>query len=138
MYLEDRTQKPWCSFGTPPEDYLPAYEGDVPCPLPCYPCVQVSRHSEGGTYVWGGTTSAEINITYNYSKYFSGLGPDGLHSLSGLQAGDTVSRLERVVAQLGTATDDDYWKATPGNAGFVLSVLLEWARQHPDGTWRVS
>lgn len=32
---------------------------------------QVERHSEGGTYVMGGTTDAELNITYNYSEPYS-------------------------------------------------------------------
>jgi hypothetical protein len=30
-----------------------------------------------------------------------------------------------------------YWKATPGNAGHALSILLEWAKIAPHGVWRV-
>jgi hypothetical protein len=29
---------------------------------------------------------------------------------------------------LGVECDDDYWKPTPGNAGYALSVLLSWAK----------
>ena len=53
-------------------------------------------------------------------------------------ARDTTARLERAVETLGTQRDDDYWKPTPGNAGYALSILLKWARQHPNGVWIVS
>ncbi|MDE2102426.1 MAG: hypothetical protein KGL39_34590 [Patescibacteria group bacterium] len=29
-----------------------------------------------------------------------------------------------------------YWKPTPGNAGYALSILLSWAIQHPNGVWQ--
>jgi hypothetical protein len=28
-----------------------------------------------------------------------------------------------------------YWKATPGNAGFILVTMLWWATQKPNGVW---
>lgn len=30
-----------------------------------------------------------------------------------------------------------YWKSCPANAGYILSVMLLWANQHPDGIWHV-
>ena len=40
--------------------------------------------------------------------------------------------VEVAVNQLGTSTDSDYWKATPGNAGHALNILLYWAKMHPN------
>lgn len=31
-----------------------------------------------------------------------------------------------------------YWKSTPGNAGYMLNILLSWAKQHPNARWSVS
>jgi hypothetical protein len=33
---------------------------------------------------------------------------------------------------------DDYWEATPGNAGATLATLRDWAVAHPEATWSVS
>ena len=29
----------------------------------------------------------------------------------------------------------DYWAPTPGNAGYALNILLDWARQYPEATF---
>lgn len=106
--------------------------------------VEVDRHEEGGTYVMGGTTRADLNVTYNYGQCFRLLGtpwtPDGglQENLHGLTAAKTINRLEYAVATLGTKTFKDYWAPTPGNAGHALSILLKWAKQYPDAVWRVS
>lgn len=152
--------------------------------------VEVERHAEGGTHALGGTSEAEINITYNYSKHIrQALHADGLMWLDGQAAHETISALEKAVEQLGTerytgawyvlrfggpgglrpsdprlepyrnielndpANADllrqaraqgfvydtgGYWADTPGNAGYALSILLAWARQHPGATWKVS
>jgi hypothetical protein len=140
VYLEDRTAKHWCSFGTKPEDFEPEFKGDEPCPEPCYPTVDVERQSEGGTYVIGGSTDAELNITYNYSKhYYRTLDEkEGLDWLSEKFARDCVGRLEKAIKELGTERSTDYWSPTPGNAGYALSILLDWANQHPNAVFRVS
>jgi len=39
--------------------------------------------------------------------------------------------LQKAISLLGTERDPDYWKATEGNAGYALSILLGWARLHP-------
>jgi len=98
---------------------------------------EVEAHSEGGTYVVGGISGAELNVTYNYGGFFrdavEGLKEPGLKGLDGQRAGDWIERLEKAVAQLGTDRDVDYWAKTPGNAGHALSILLGWARQYPSG-----
>ena len=115
--------------------------------------VSVEPFAEGGTYVMGGSTDAELNVTWNYGPRFVEawdkedfenrvvkLGWHGtLHAmLHERVASETVPLLEQAIATLSTDTDSDYWKATSGNAGHALSVLCQWAKEHPEATWRVS
>lgn len=102
--------------------------------------VSVDRHSEGGTYVVGGTYEATLNITYNYSWfYFNILDKEkGLRWLNEMVAKRTLRRLEAAVKILGTHKNENYWLDTPGNAGYALNILLGWAKQHPEGKWSVS
>ena len=102
--------------------------------------VQIPNHSEGGTHVFGGTTDAELNVTYNYSgHYFRELHDEkGLRWLNGKKAVDCTRKLEKTVEALGVERDSDYWADTPGNAGYALSILLDWARQHPEAVFEVS
>lgn len=99
--------------------------------------VQVERHTEGGTLVLGGTTDAELNITYNYGRfYYEWLDEEqGLRWLYGKSGAETTERLTRAIAVLGIYQDEDYWKGTPGNAGYALTILLSWAAQYPDAIW---
>ncbi len=105
--------------------------------------VEVEAHEEGGTYALGGINRAELNITYNYGKQFYEAGfygeADNLReALDKVIARDAIPRLEAAVEKLGVETDNDYWRATAGNAGHALSILLGWAKQHPDAVFRVS
>ena len=88
----------------------------------------------------GGSNEADLNITYNYSRfYYQHLDKtNGLRALDGQMAKDWVDRLEAAVKVLGTAHSNDYWEATEGNAGHALSILLRWAKEHPEGIWRVN
>lgn len=98
----------------------------------------VARHSEGGTYALGGTTIADLNITYNYGKHIrTAMHEDGLKWLHEKKASDTIELLEKAVKTLGTERDSDYWASTKGNAGYALNILLGWAKQHPEGIWEV-
>jgi len=112
--------------------------------------VLVDSHAEGGTYVLGGTTEAELNITYNYSSMFRAAGirlregdeghqaNDRLFYLHGKTGQESIEPLSRAVEKLGTNRHNDYWKDTAGNAGYALSILLNWAKQHPDANWKIS
>jgi hypothetical protein len=99
--------------------------------------VQVDGHEEGGTYALGGTTDAELNVTYNYSRVYH---PHdfSLKDLSDKTGGETSARLAELVSELGTDQSEDYWEPSDGNAGHALNVLLSWAKQHPRAVWRVS
>lgn len=91
-------------------------------------------HTEGGTYVLGGTTSTELNVTYNYAGKFNFKGLDKRF------ARDTLIELEKAVLQFSKGPDDskDYWQPTDGNVMRACGCLLAFAKQHPEGIWRVS
>lgn len=83
--------------------------------------------------------AAEITVTYNYSKYYANHFPNGerLWWFNEKTAKDTVPVLKKAMEALGTKQSGSYWNSTAGNAGYVLSVLLEWAKYRPDAVWRV-
>ena len=102
--------------------------------------ISVESHQEGGVIAVGGTTEPSMSVTYNYSPYYHKYldEEEGFRWLNKKTAKDTLERLEKAVKELGTEQNPDYWKATEGNAGHILYVLLGWARQAPEGVWRVS
>jgi hypothetical protein len=92
----------------------------------------VSKFEEGGTFVVGGSTEADLNVTYNYGKLFD------FKSLYGKTGEESIPLLEEAVKKYGTIQNEDYWEPTEGNVGFACSVLLAWAKQHPRGKWQVN
>lgn len=91
---------------------------------------------KGGTYVLGGTTEASLNITYNYGKIFYKIfGEEGIRSIYGKSGAESVSMLDDAINQLGDDVDEDYWKATEGNAKNSLIQLKTLAQLRPDGVW---
>ena len=94
---------------------------------------------EGGTQVVGGTNSCELNITYNYSPLYYKVFPndEGLKWLEGKTGREVRDDLRIIIECLGTKRNDDYWKPTMGNAGIALSILRGWAREHPDGVFKI-
>jgi hypothetical protein len=93
----------------------------------------VKRHKEGGTFVANGTNDAHLNVTYNYSDdlHLALDEEEGIRWLYGKSGKECTARLEAAVKALGTKRDDNYWERTPGNAGYALSILLKWAKEHP-------
>ncbi len=97
--------------------------------------VEVPVFMEGGTHPIGGSITAELNITYNYGECYS-LCKFSIRDLYGKTGKDTEEELLRVVSFLGTRQfRENYWVPTPGNAGHACSILLAWAREHPDAVW---
>ena len=88
---------------------------------------KVDKFSEGGTQVLGGSTESSLNITYNYSKFYKDYldEQEGIHWLHNKKAETTIIKLKATIKKLGTNKAIDYWAATPGNAGFALSILLK-------------
>jgi hypothetical protein len=91
----------------------------------------------GGTYCLGGSPTAELNVTYNYSPHYRrAFGTDdGIRSIYGMSGAESIPVMEKAAAQLGDDIDPDYWKSTEGNAKHALLQLLALARMRPDGVW---
>ena len=95
------------------------------------PCV-VEAFEEGGTQALGGSTDADLNVTYNYGKHFR------FPNLAGMTGEQSIPLLSDAVERLGVERDADYWAPTEGNVGYACAILLSWARQYPAATWCVS
>ena len=91
------------------------------------------HHMRGGTYAYGGTSRATLNITYNYAVHFGGLGENGIRTIYGMTGADAIAILEAAISKLGDDVDDDYWKPTEGNAKQALLQLVALAKMRPDG-----
>jgi hypothetical protein len=122
--------------------------------------VQVESHQEGGTYIAfrryelpipneenvctsidvAGNTEAKLNITYNYGKFYRQVlnETDSLWCLNNKRAKDCIKLLANAIDVLTVERDEDYWKATSGNAGYALSILLSWALAYPEAILYVS
>lgn len=90
----------------------------------------------GGTYAVGGTNEAWLNVTYNYAKHFYRvLGDKGLRGIYGMTGADSVPILTAAIEKLENDVDDDYWKATEGNARHALEDLRALALMAPHAVW---
>lgn len=90
----------------------------------------------GGTYAVGGTRTATLNVTYNYSGHYRRVfGENGIRSVYGMTGAESIPVLKDAIAQLCNDVDEDYWKATEGNAMRPLLQLLALAQLRPDGVW---
>ena len=100
--------------------------------------VRASIEPTSGVVTPVSQTDAEISVTWNYNVHYGKIFDKSLRELlADRRAGDTIEELQRGVDELGTERSDDYWEATPGNAGYILELFLEWAVQHPDAIWVV-
>jgi len=77
---------------------------------------------EGGTYVFGGQTEAELNVTYNYARHFD------FRQLDGMKAVEAMPILKEAIDKLKDDMVDDYWKPTEGNVKRAVTTLYEFAR----------
>ena len=90
----------------------------------------------GGTLAVGGTATAWLNVTYNYSEHFCRvLGIKGIRTIYGKTGADSIPVLQAGADKLGDDVNDDYWAATEGNAKRALLQLLALAKLRPDGVW---
>lgn len=90
----------------------------------------------GGTYQLGGTTTAWLNITYNYSPYFySFMGEGGIRRLYGMSGRDSITLLDAAIDRMTGEPDSDYWAATEGNAKAALLNARRLAELCPAGIW---
>lgn len=91
----------------------------------------------GGTYVIGGTRSLHLNVTYNYFPHFLRVfGEKGIRTIYGMTGASSLPILREAAEKLGNDVDDDYWKATEGNAKCAILGLIAFAEMRPDGVWQ--
>jgi hypothetical protein len=101
-------------------------------------CAQFDEKHQmrGGTYAVGGTTSAHLNITYNYGQIFRDkMGDEGIRTIYGMTALESIPILEKAISELTDDCGDSYWDATEGNAKKSLIILLTMAKMRPDCVW---
>lgn len=97
----------------------------------------------GGVYNLNGSNECELNVTYNYSKYYYKClsKEEGLRWLHGKKAKDTVKTLLHAVVRLNVVNLDykkeGYWDSTERNAREALLDLLKLAYLRPEGVWSV-
>ncbi len=109
----------------------------------CDPVTNKTLHAKfkhevsGGTLCVGGTTEMWLNITYNYSKFYRKVIDEekGIRFIYGKTGAESIPILEKAIDRLNDDADEDYWKATEGNAKRALYGLLTFARLRPDGIW---
>lgn len=92
---------------------------------------------KGGIYTVGGTTSAELNVTYNYAPhYYRIFGDKGIRTIYGMTAADSIPVLLSAIRQLKDEATADYWEASEGNARRALVNLVALAASAPvDSVW---
>ena len=78
-----------------------------------------------------------LNITDNYSKFYRKVIDEekGIRFIYGKTGAESIPILEKAIDRLNDDADEDYWKATEGNAKRALYGLLTFARLRPDGIW---
>lgn len=93
-----------------------------------------------GTYAIGHDSArpCTMNITYNYQPLLvKAFGTeDGVRTIYGMTAKESIPVLESAMLKLGNDADDDYWKPTEGNVKQAIAGLLAIARSSdPEGVW---
>jgi len=95
-----------------------------------------NNHEQGGSYIQASDPRTEMGVTSNYSRVYR-KHKFHLTDLHGLTGQESMWRMRRIVKDLGTETSDNPWEPTNGNAGHVLSILLGWAKENPQGFFTV-
>lgn len=108
---------------------------------------------KGGTYALGGTTEMWLNITYNYSRWYTrkeAFGEEGIRSIYGMSGAKSIPVLTNAITGLESLNEDltdeeiqtfneqgvdGYWLPTRENAIRPLYQLLAFAQLRPDGVW---
>jgi len=94
------------------------------------------HHMKGGTYAVGGTSRAELNITWNYGEILRCVIPEGIRGLYGKTGSESIPILKTAISNLGDDAHPDYWQATEGNVKKALCQVLALAQLRPDGVWQ--
>ncbi len=95
--------------------------------------LQVDRFQNGCETNRKGEVFARVEVSYNFSPfYYQAFDKKlGLMWLHGKQANTCVRKLGRAVKKLGTERTDNPRESAAENAGYLLALLLKWAKEHP-------
>lgn len=101
--------------------------------------VDVPHFMEGPILPIGGTSKADMSITYNYAEVYA-IFEFSIWDLNGRVAKDMVQKMKDIIARIppGARKFTDYWAPTPGNAVVPLKLMVEWSELYPDAIWHVS
>jgi hypothetical protein len=80
---------------------------------------------------FNGLWDARLHVSFAYDTLFR------FRMLDGEKAGDTTQVLKLTIELFGTERHPELWRATPGNVGFMLSILYTWACAFPDAVWSI-
>lgn len=112
----------------------------------------------GGTYAIGGTSEMQLNITYNYARWYKmhgvfgeeGKENKGIRTIYGLSGAESIPILKHAIETLEKSDKDisederkefeehgatGYWMPTRENAIKPLYYLWAFAQLRPDGIW---
>lgn len=90
----------------------------------------------GGTYQLGGTTTAWLNITYNYSPFFCDIfGENGIRTIYGMNVRESMPLLLDAMLNLKGNPAECYWDATEGNARAAIMELMMLGMRALEGEW---
>jgi len=79
----------------------------------------------GASYIIGGTTSLEFNITFNYATKINSALEGGIKGLNDKEVLVVVNELAKAICKIPyESPSDNYWEDTWGNARFALIDLL--------------
>lgn len=93
---------------------------------------------KGGTYAVGGTSLAEFNITFNYSKFLEKSLGYSIKELDGKKVEDTLDNILNAILKLkDDDKTDNYWDPTEYNTKQALKSLLKLGLEAPNGYWEV-
>ena len=95
----------------------------------------------GGTVCVGGTNAMSLDVTYNYSviinRVIDGHGYTYAKFFNEKTGAEIIPMLKEAISKLSDDVDEDYWKATEGNAKRILCQLLAFAQMRPDAVIHV-
>lgn len=98
----------------------------------------ISRRDRVVNDCYYGDDYLNMTLSANYDPiYREVLDSKGLMFLNGNEVDKTLKRLWLAVKLLGTKPTENMFDLATGNAGYILNMLYQAAKEHPDGIWFV-
>ena len=98
----------------------------------------VPHYYRGSTYAVEGEIEARYHITINYNDVYQLIWGHSLRFFDSMSVSEALPKLRAGIEVLGSREyKEDYWAATPGNAGKALVDLVAISERFPQGIIRV-